>query len=181
MDGIYRDADGGNLEVITDPGQQVKTFFLGDLFGGERAADVSRVDGPVAKASQVHLVVARIAHHAVQVAVGIQAVLAQDDSGETTRGGVAGVLKVLLALQHEHIPPHLHFATPTPHIDWDSIGVSVVSEGRAWPRSARRRRAAVSAFGFSGTNAHLILEEAPEVEPAPTLKVDKRMSADAKD
>ncbi len=75
--------------------------------------------------------------------------------------GVAGVIKVVLSLQHERIPPHLHFRQPSPHIDWAASPGAVSAEGRAWPRGAKPRRAGVSSFGFSGTNAHVILEEAP--------------------
>ncbi|MET0507014.1 MAG: type I polyketide synthase, partial [Burkholderiaceae bacterium] len=75
--------------------------------------------------------------------------------------GVAGVIKVVLALQQEQLPPHLHFREPSPHIDWERYPVRVAAQGRPWPRGSRLRRAGVSSFGFSGTNAHLILEEAP--------------------
>ena len=75
--------------------------------------------------------------------------------------GIAGVMKVVLALAHERIPKHLHFHEPSPHIDWTSHPVAVTAEARAWPRSERRRLAGVSSFGFSGTNAHVVLEEPP--------------------
>jgi acyl transferase domain-containing protein/acyl carrier protein len=75
--------------------------------------------------------------------------------------GVAGVIKVVLALLHERIPAHLHFKQPSPHIDWQRHPVVVSAQGRAWPRVETPRRAGVSSFGFSGTNAHVILEEAP--------------------
>ncbi|MEO8804850.1 MAG: type I polyketide synthase [Burkholderiaceae bacterium] len=75
--------------------------------------------------------------------------------------GVAGVIKVILALQHERIPAHLHFREPSPHIAWSQYPVNVVANGHDWPRGARRRLAGVSSFGFSGTNAHVIVEEAP--------------------
>ncbi|MFZ5542948.1 MAG: type I polyketide synthase [Pseudomonadota bacterium] len=81
--------------------------------------------------------------------------------------GIAGVIKVVLALQHERIPPHLHFRQPSPHIAWDAHPVRVAPEGVAWPRGARVRRAGVSSFGFSGTNAHVIVEEAPPAEARP--------------
>ncbi|TXI39214.1 MAG: polyketide synthase, partial [Mycobacterium sp.] len=76
--------------------------------------------------------------------------------------GVAGVLKVVLALEHQELPRHLHFRTPSPHIPWDRIPVRVVDQARAWESGARPRIAGVSSFGFSGTNAHVILEEAPQ-------------------
>jgi acyl transferase domain-containing protein len=81
--------------------------------------------------------------------------------------GVAGVMKTVLALQHEQIPPHLHFRTPSPHIAWAEYPVEVTAGGRSWPRGGKRRRAGVSSFGFSGTNVHVILEEAPPEEPVP--------------
>src|SRR6478752_4778731 len=77
--------------------------------------------------------------------------------------GIAGVIKVILSLQHEYIPPHLHFRQPSPHIAWSEFPVSVTSKGQAWPRAARPRLAGVSSFGFSGTNVHVVVEEAPQV------------------
>jgi acyl transferase domain-containing protein/SAM-dependent methyltransferase/acyl carrier protein len=85
--------------------------------------------------------------------------------------GVAGFLKVVLALQHEAIPKHLNFKDPNPFIEWANLPVAVVNEGKPWLRGAIPRRAGVSSFGFSGTNAHLILEEAPaEVAPVEESK-----------
>ncbi|MDR8412930.1 type I polyketide synthase [Nonomuraea sp. 3-1Str] len=79
--------------------------------------------------------------------------------------GVAGVIKMVKALEHETLPPTLHVQEPTPHADWDSGGIRLLTAGRAWPRGERPRRAAVSSFGISGTNAHAIIEEyVPETE-----------------
>jgi amino acid adenylation domain-containing protein len=75
--------------------------------------------------------------------------------------GVAGVVKVILALQHGRIPANLHFATPNPHIPWGELAVTVAAEPVSWPRSSATRLAGVSSFGISGTNAHLVLQEAP--------------------
>ena len=75
--------------------------------------------------------------------------------------GVAGLIKVVLALQHGEIPKSLHFSAPNPHIPWASLPVRVADERLPWPRGERLRRAGVSSFGFSGTNAHILLEEAP--------------------
>ena len=73
--------------------------------------------------------------------------------------GVAGVVKVLLAMRHGVIPRHLHFEAPNPKLDWDSLPVRVVSEAMGWPEVEDRPvRAGVSSFGFSGTNAHVVLE-----------------------
>jgi acyl transferase domain-containing protein len=75
--------------------------------------------------------------------------------------GIAGLIKSLLMLQHGEMPPHLNFAEPSPHIPWAELPIKVVTERRLWPADGRRRLAAVSSFGFSGTNVHVILEEAP--------------------
>ncbi|MGW7368040.1 SDR family NAD(P)-dependent oxidoreductase, partial [Streptomyces sp. NPDC054841] len=77
--------------------------------------------------------------------------------------GIGGVIKTVLALGHELLPASLHAESPTEHVDWAGGGLRVHSSARAWPRGGDRlRRAGVSAFGISGTNAHVVLEEAPE-------------------
>jgi acyl transferase domain-containing protein/SAM-dependent methyltransferase/NAD(P)-dependent dehydrogenase (short-subunit alcohol dehydrogenase family) len=78
--------------------------------------------------------------------------------------GIAGFIKVLLSLQNGRIPPHLHFHQPSGHIDWSACRVAVEPQGRSWPRSRRRRVAGLSSFGFSGTNAHAVIAEAPPHE-----------------
>jgi acyl transferase domain-containing protein/acyl carrier protein len=79
--------------------------------------------------------------------------------------GVAGVIKMVLAMGHGVVPPSLRVGEPSSHVDWSAGAVSVAAAATEWPAVARPRRAGVSAFGVSGTNAHLILEQAPE-EPA---------------
>lgn len=76
--------------------------------------------------------------------------------------GIAGVIKVILSLENELLPQHLHFQNPSPHIPWDRLAVQVVEEATAWERNGRPRIAGISSFGFAGTNAHVILEEAPD-------------------
>ena len=90
--------------------------------------------------------------------------------------GVAGVLKVVLALEHQELPKHLNFRNPSPHIPWDRIPVRVLDEAVSWEHGERPRIAGVSSFGFSGTNAHVILEEAPQAAPvsAPAEPADDR-------
>ena len=76
--------------------------------------------------------------------------------------GVAGLIKVVLLLRNEKIPAHLHFTKPTTHIPWQRLKVTVPVESIAWPEAAGTRRiAGVSAFGFGGTNAHVVVEAAP--------------------
>ena len=75
--------------------------------------------------------------------------------------GIASLIKVILSLQHKEIPAHLHFSTPNPYIDWDNLPLKVPTERIAWPRQDKRL-AGVSSFGFSGTNAHVVVEQAPK-------------------
>ncbi len=87
--------------------------------------------------------------------------------------GMAGLIKVILCLQHEAIPPHLHFAQLNPHISLSNTPFFIPTKTCAWPSTAQRRCAGVSSFGFGGTNAHVILEEAPtvpSVEPTESLQ-----------
>jgi myxalamid-type polyketide synthase MxaB len=78
--------------------------------------------------------------------------------------GIAGFIKAVLSLHHREIPPHLHLDQPTPHIRWDALRLAVPTQRAAWAVGPGARMASVSSFGYSGTNAHVVIAEAPPVQ-----------------
>ncbi len=93
---------------------------------------------------------------------------------------VAGMIKTVLALEHEVIPPSLNFSSPNPAIDFESSPFFVNASPRPWPRGAAKRRAGVSSFGLGGTNAHIILEEAPVATPTGPSRSQQLLLVSAK-
>lgn len=75
--------------------------------------------------------------------------------------GIAGLIKTILAMQHRQLPPHLHLDHPSPHIPWDKLNIRIPVRLSEWEAVQKSRMAGISSFGFTGTNAHVILEEAP--------------------
>lgn len=120
-------------------GDPIEAEALGAVLGGSRSADRPLLLGSV-KSNLGHLEGA---------------------------AGLIGLIKVVLAMVHGKIPPSLHLDEPSPHIDFDAERLRVAGTGARWPRYSGIARAGVSAFGFGGTNAHVVLEEWPDAEPDP--------------
>ncbi|MFC0435303.1 type I polyketide synthase [Kutzneria buriramensis] len=87
--------------------------------------------------------------------------------------GVAGVIKMVKAIEHGLLPKSLYADEPTPQVDWTAGNVSLLAEARPWPSVDRPRRAGVSSFGLGGTNAHVIIEQAPVEEPAERVVTER--------
>lgn len=120
----------------TNLGDPIEVEALGDVMGGERQAPL-----------QIGSVKSNIGH--------MEPV-----------AGLGGLIKLALCLQHQQIPANLHFQQPNPLIDWANLSLAVVDRPQPWPISDRTRRAGLSSFGFSGTNAHVIVTEPPRASTA---------------
>jgi acyl transferase domain-containing protein/NADPH:quinone reductase-like Zn-dependent oxidoreductase/acyl carrier protein len=165
------DGRSSGITVPNGPAQEavIRTALRS---GGLTAADIDYVEAhgtgtPIGDPIEVEAIANALgAGHSAEKPLLIGSVKSNLGHPESA-AGMAGLLKVVLALQNEAIPRQRHFKSPNPRIAWESMPVAVTDRHTPWPRGPRVRRAGVSGFGFSGTNAHVILEEAPAAAAPP--------------
>ncbi|MBE9077337.1 type I polyketide synthase [Romeria aff. gracilis LEGE 07310] len=133
-------------------GDPIELRALGAVFGANRPADRPLIVGSV-KTNFGHL---------------------------ESAAGVAGLIKLVLSLQHLEIPPHLNFETPNPHIPWEQLPIQIPTQPTPWQPLHDKHIAGLSSFGFSGTNAHLLVEAAPEPKPVACDRESQLLTLSAK-
>ena len=164
---VNQDGPSGGLTVPNGPAQE-KVIRRALAFGGIKPEQVSYIEahgtgtslGDPIEINSLNNVFS--SEHSLENPLIVGSVKSNIGHLESA-ASIAGLIKVVLCLQHKEIPPHLHFEQPNPHIEWEDFPIKVPTSVQPW-QNEEPRIAGLSSFSFSGTNAHMVLEEAPDSE-----------------